>query len=479
MVGILLHQQHRRQTRFGVEFVAGRFHNIILLGLHLALFWLIGSGASSGTTTLAFLHTQNPSAPPPSSCSRYHRRRRDSSPIIQSCIVTKMAEGDVTLQFDNDDDGDIQETKDDDATTRSLNRRQWEGEEVDNDPLSPLLFTVGVIADIQYAPIPDGESYSGTPRFYRHALEVAKHAFRHFEQDKVRLVVNLGDTIDGKCQDLELYGEETLPPNTDPGHYSLDHVLDAISSYQSGPILHTYGNHCLYNLDRRTLQERLGIRFTQEPCGDLVGYYDHVLHDDRVRFVVVDGYDIAMMQRCEVSSQKRKQATQILKERNPNFDDNMNSPEGLDGVDRRFVAFNGSVGPIQLDWLRGSLDEARRLDQRVIILSHQPILPESSSPVCLIWNYDEVLGLLREFSDVVVASFCGHAHRGGYCRDPESGIHFRVFEAALENRPEQTYAMVDVHEDRLVVRGFGNCQSAVYDFDHCQKKERPPLVAIR
>ena len=40
-------------------------------------------------------------------------------------------------------------------------------------------FTVGVIADIQYAPIDDGYSYTGTPRFYRHSLEVTQHAFEH------------------------------------------------------------------------------------------------------------------------------------------------------------------------------------------------------------------------------------------------------------------------------------------------------------
>jgi hypothetical protein len=53
-------------------------------------------------------------------------------------------------------------------------------------------FTIGLLADIQYAPIPDGFSFSGSQRFYRHALETAKHAAEHFEQDKVDLVLNLG-----------------------------------------------------------------------------------------------------------------------------------------------------------------------------------------------------------------------------------------------------------------------------------------------
>jgi manganese-dependent ADP-ribose/CDP-alcohol diphosphatase len=93
------------------------------------------------------------------------------------------------------------------------------------------------------------------------------------------------------------------------------------------------------------------------------------------------------------------------------------------------------------------------------------------------WNYDEVLAILREHSDVVVASFSGHAHQGGYVRDPESGIHFRVLEAVLENKPEMTYAMVDVHRDQVVVRGYGNCHSAVYAFEHT-RAEKPASTTV-
>jgi manganese-dependent ADP-ribose/CDP-alcohol diphosphatase len=337
------------------------------------------------------------------------------------------------------------------------------------------LFSVGLLADIQYAPIPDGFSFSGSPRYYRHALDATKHAFEHFEETEMELVLNLGDTIDGKCQDLQLHGGDSLEEGVNPGHYSLNHVLQAIAPYTKGPILHTYGNHCLYNLNRQELGEKLGIPFVKEPCGELVGYFHHA--HKGIRFVVVDSYDVAILQRCEITSQKRKEANEILSKNNPNFPDNMNSPEGLDGLERRFVGFNGGVGKIQLSWLRETLGEARRASEKVIVLSHQPIIPDSSNPVCLMWNYDEVLAILREHSDVVVASFSGHAHQGGYVRDPESGIHFRVLEAVLENKPEMTYAMVDVHCDQVVVRGYGNCHSAVYDFEHT-RAEKPASTTV-
>lgn len=330
------------------------------------------------------------------------------------------------------------------------------------------LFSFGLLADIQYAPIPDGFSFSGSPRFYRHALEAAKHAFEHFEEAEMELVLNLGDTIDGKCQELEKHGGDALEEGVNPGHYSLNHVLEAIAPYSKGPVLHTYGNHCLYNLDRQELQDKLGIPFVKEPCGELVGYFHHA--HKGIRFVVIDSYDVAIMHRCETTSQKRNEANEIMRKNNPNFPDNMNSPEGLEGLEKRFVGFNGGVGSVQLSWLREALGEARRANEKVIILSHQPIVPDSSNPVCLMWNYDDVLAILREHNDIVVASFSGHAHKGGYVRDSVSGIHFRVFEAVLENKPEKTYAVVDVQANQIVIRGFGNCLSAVYDFEHLTAK---------
>lgn len=333
----------------------------------------------------------------------------------------------------------------------------------DSTCTAPPDLTIGLLADIQYAPIPDGFSYGGKPRYYKHALQVAQVAAQHFQNERVPLVVNLGDIVDGKCQEVQ------VSEDTDPGHAAVTHVMEALSAYQHGPILHAYGNHCLYNLDRPSLQKHLGIPFVQEPCGDWVGYFSHSFQN--YRFIVLDSYDIAKHQRCEKTSLKYQEAVQILSQNNPNYPHAENSPEGMEDLNMRFVAFNGAVGPVQLKWLQKELQECRDCEQTAIILSHQPILPGSSSPVCLIWNYDEVLDILRENADVVAASFCGHAHKGSYKRDDVSGIHFRVLEAALENL-DKTYALVDFYSDRIQVRGFGSCESAVYDTDHLNKKKK-------
>lgn len=231
-------------------------------------------------------------------------------------------------------------------------------------------------------------------------------------------------------------------------------------------------NHELYNLSRDELGKLLKIPFTKEPCGDLVGYHSFTQND--IRFIVIDTYDVAIMQRCPETSNKRKQAEDILSMNNHNFaadESKLNSPEGLTGVEKRFVAFNGGIDVVQLAWLRQTLQEAKNMGQRAIILSHQPIHPKSSSPVCLIWNYEEVLNILRDYRSTVIASFCGHAHRGGYHRDTKSGIHFRVIEAVLESPdPIKTYGIVDVHSDRLELRGNGACISASYDFSHMNRE---------
>ena len=110
----------------------------------------------------------------------------------------------------------------------------------DNEPR----FRFGVLADIQYAPIPDGYSFAGVLRYYRHSLEVARHAAQHFEQAGAEVVLNLGDIIDGKCQAIAENGGDPVPEGTDPGLAAMEDVLEALSHYQQGPIIHTYGRYC-------------------------------------------------------------------------------------------------------------------------------------------------------------------------------------------------------------------------------------------
>lgn len=63
------------------------------------------------------------------------------------------------------------------------------------DETNKPIYTFGVLTDIQHAPIPDGHSYSGNARYYRHAIKAAEEAAKHFQEERVQCVVNLGEAI--------------------------------------------------------------------------------------------------------------------------------------------------------------------------------------------------------------------------------------------------------------------------------------------
>lgn len=145
------------------------------------------------------------------------------------------------------------------GTTRSLSSSAVE--ECSSESTKPM-FSFGILTDIQYAPIADGHSYNGTPRYYRHAVTAAEYAARHFEEEKVQCVLNLGDIIDGKCADVQRYGvslpgedEKKLECSADGGvgHQAVDDVLKALSLYKTGRVVHTYGENIddLINLQYR------------------------------------------------------------------------------------------------------------------------------------------------------------------------------------------------------------------------------------
>ncbi len=55
-----------------------------------------------------------------------------------------------------------------------------------------------------------------------------------------------------------------------------------------------------------------------------------------------------------------------------------NSPEGMVGVQRRFVKFGGGIGENQLQWLEGQLEAARCAGELVIVAGHLPFYPDTA-----------------------------------------------------------------------------------------------------
>lgn len=298
------------------------------------------------------------------------------------------------------------------------------------------IFSFGVISDVQYADQPDRRSFVGVLRYYRHSICVLQRAIHKWnELQKLKFVVNFGDIVDGCC----------------PKDQSLNAVKLLVDEFETfkGTIYHMIGNHCLYNLPRDMLLPLLKI-----PSLNGHAYYDFCPISE-YRFVVLDGYDISAIGWPQ-DHPNTIEALKFLREKNPNSE--KNSPEGLMGLERRFLKFNGAVGKEQLKWLDGVLEDATKSNQKVVLCCHVPLDPGTTSQEALLWNYDEVMDVVHRYSCVKVC-LAGHDHTGGHSIDSH-GVHHHVFEAALECPPgTDAFGYIDVFDDRLLLIGTDRMKS--------------------
>ncbi|MBN1851932.1 MAG: metallophosphoesterase [Pirellulales bacterium] len=183
--------------------------------------------------------------------------------------------------------------------------------------------------------------------------------------------------------------------NPERTHSDLDRIL-AVYSKLKMPAFHVIGNHCL-NAGKEKLGAALGLKSF---------YYDFSLPQTRGwRFVVLDGND----------------------------------------------AGYGVLSELQLQWLRETLIQARRNDERVIIFNHFPLLKEAAKdhrmkdPVPLLTLFEE--------SRCVVAYLAGHDHAGGSAF--HQGIGHVTLKGMVEAPARNAYAIISVFPTRLVETGFG------------------------
>ncbi|KAH7446122.1 hypothetical protein KP509_01G040100 [Ceratopteris richardii] len=312
-----------------------------------------------------------------------------------------------------------------------------------NKAIERPMFSFGVITDIQYADINDGCSFHGVPRFYRHSLEALQRAIHSWnKRGGLSFIIHLGDIVDGLCPKEKSYEAVTK-------------VLDLFKDLEDLHVHHVLGNHCFYNLSRHELNHMLQI-----PGKDGTSYYTFTPVSG-FRIVVLDGFDISMVGWPEGHPHHTK-AILLLQTRNPNED--KNSPEGLSGLEERFVMFNGGVGEEQLSWFHQILENATIDKEKVIVCCHIPLHPDSTYPCALLWNYSDVLNVIHKFQCVKVC-LAGHAHKGGYTRDSH-GVHHRVLEAILECPPgTDAFGHIDVYEDCITLVGVDRMDSTVMYFD--------------
>lgn len=356
-------------------------------------------------------------------------------------------------------------------------------------PAAVPLLSLGVVADVQYADADDGADFKRTVvRRYRNALTVLSRAVDAWRAQPARrgypvqCVAQLGDLLDGRCRERDGNAEVCLR-----------RVLDALDRMGPDvPRCDVIGNHELYVFSRIQLADADAGPLRTARHDALLGrastFYSFLPAGEgsRVRIVVLDAFDLSTLNGAGAPSTAVARA--LLKRHNPNDIDRkgVDWTTGLHGTELRHVPYNGAAGPEQLRWLRETLVAALAASERCIVLSHVALIPGACSLSCVLWNYDAVLRILhdplgkvvvgggggddcndgdgRSDSPVfgptpVVCCLYGHAHKGGYRVDGR-GIHHVTFQAPLEAvGDEASWAVVDVMEDHVAVRGAGRVPS--------------------
>ncbi len=114
--------------------------------------------------------------------------------------------------------------------------------------------------------------------------------------------------------------------------------------------------------------------------------------------------------------------------------------------------WDGGIGETQLRWMDKVLISAERRGKKSAIYCHFPIFPENPHNL---WNAAEVMSLIERRTTVKVW-INGHNHDGNY--GEHAGIHCINLKGMLDT--EQTsYAVIELHGDRLELQGFGRQQS--------------------
>ena len=298
----------------------------------------------------------------------------------------------------------------------------------------PQAYAVGLIADVQWADVDDGWNFAHTSkRCFRGALNQLSRAVDWWDSQDLAAVAQLGDLIDGR--NAALGASEA----------ALEGALKHLRRLRV-PVLHTIGNHELYNFDRHTLSARLG--HGKPDC-----FYFSFRAAEGHRIIVLDSFCESVNGWPE-GDPRREAALRTLAEKNPN--DVMNSPNnwfvGLSGVERRFVPYNGGFGDAQIAWLRGELVAAAGARERVVVLSHGIIHPKACDGTTMVWDYDKALHEVHS-AGCVAAVVCGHDHKGGYHLDPHGVHHITLCSPLNEGDDGSAFGVLHMFADHMELRG--------------------------
>jgi len=227
-----------------------------------------------------------------------------------------------------------------------------------------------IVTDIHYNP--ETETGNQTEAGLERCIE-------KWTSDGVEFVIQLGDLISREGPEAE--GD-------------LIAVRDMLARF-SGKVYHVAGNHCLAVLPER-YKAIMGLDSL---------YYTFSSHG--TRFIVLDGMEVSAV------NEPQTEADRSLLEY---YRDIVKAP-----------FYCGAIGARQLEWLVNELDLALNNEEPVIILSHLPLLGETTDEKHgLLWNHEEVTAILSRYPNVR-AVLSGHYHSAAQA--VRNDTHFAVLPA--------------------------------------------------
>ena len=268
------------------------------------------------------------------------------------------------------------------------------------DETQPLL-RFGLISDAQYADVEaEGE------RHYRSTPEKLKRAVEALHGEKLAFTLHMGDLID---RDFK----------------SFDVMLPLLAGLEH-PVHHLLGNHdySVADTEKARVVSTLGMPHD---------YY--TFRSKGIRFVMTDTNDVSIY-RSPANSPETAKAAEILARMQA-------------AKEPGSKKWNGGFSSTQLTWLERELAAADAAKERVIVCGHHPLVPADMHQA---WNHAEILAVL-ERHPCVMAWFNGHNHAGDFVE--RNGLPFVTFRSMLHHPENTAYSMVEVHADRVLIKGFG------------------------
>lgn len=269
------------------------------------------------------------------------------------------------------------------------------------------LIRFGVLADPQYAPLP---AHPTLNRFYDASKAKITQALDVFDAEELAFVVTLGDLIDR-------------------GWENFDEVL---------PLFDNSRHHCVFlpgNHDFLVSPERL-----PEVHGKLgmPAPYHHFARDG-FRFVVMDGCEDSLFATAHDPQRRHKAIDRLA---------GLEANGAINAKD-----WNAGISRDQLEWLRDVLDHASWDGEKVVIMGHYPLYPDSDHNL---WDSAEVAALIASYSNVI-AYLNGHQHTGNLGQLGKAW--FINFKGMVDTPDENAFAVVEIFSDRIEVIGHGREES--------------------